>query len=137
MVAILFSGVKMTAEQRRKLDRMETVALFVITGVLLVLLIRSTGPNGITCPRIFQVTVDTKGNCRLGGLPLSNAVLRRALFRWIAVSGGEVDINLFPGWARNPIIKNNVMTVNNDIERFGLSAGDRVLARRKKMEHNE
>jgi hypothetical protein len=114
--------------------RVELVALLVLSGLLILLIIRNAEPGSI-CPRIFQVTVDTKGNCCLHGLPLSNPILRRTLFQVIAVSGGEVDMNLFPGWSRNPSIKSNVFAVSEDIEHFGLSAGD--IALRKQMERHK
>src|SRR5581483_1122338 len=118
---------KLRIHRERQFRRVEFIALLVFSGLLLFLMIRNTQPGGNMCPTVFQVTVDTKGNCRLRGLPLSNPILRRTLFRVIAVSGGEVDMNLFPGWARNSTIMSNVMAVGKDIERFGLSAGDKVV----------
>jgi hypothetical protein len=131
----------MTAKQRQKLDRVEFIALLAFTAMLFLLVIRNTEPTGLKCPRIYQVSVDSKGNCRLQGLPLSNVVVRRAVFQAIAtLGGGEVDMNLFPGWARNPNIKSKVMEVGDDIQRFGLDrdSADRVLARqRKKAERHQ
>jgi|SRR5581483_4070739 len=130
----------MTTQQRRKVDRGEFIALIIFIALLFLLALRNTGPRGLKCPRIYQVSVDNKGRCRLYGLPVSNLVVRRAVFQAISVfGGGEVDINLFSGWARNSNVKSKVMAIGDDIERFGLDrdSADRVLAeQRKKLEHH-
>ena len=111
----------MTQKQRQKLDRVEFVTLLIFTALFFELVFRNPVPTGLKSPRIYQVSVDSKGNCRLKGLPVSNVVIRRAVFQAIATfGGGEVDVNLFPGWARNPCIKGKVTAVGDDIVRFGL-----------------
>jgi hypothetical protein len=130
----------MTTQQRRKVDRVEFIALMIFAALLFLLALRNTEPSGLKCPRIYQVSIDSKGNCRLYGLPVSSLVVRRAVFQAISIfGGGEVDMNLFSGWARNPNVKSKVMAVGDDIERFGLDrdSADRVLAeQRKKLDQH-
>ena len=107
-------------------------ALVVCTAILAGILGHNASTGGSRIPTTIVLASDARGIPSFHGVPLGNAYVRNTLF--LIFRGLDYDVIVTPprGWMSNPAVKSNVWVVSDDVNRLGLTPGDRAIRLRQR-----